>query len=240
MYRFGIVPGDARMEYLCKYLKADGYFADVTKDVSGFDVIVLPIGVKPAADMTGKIVFGGKVDGVVDYSENEYFKIRNAMPSAEGAIAIAMSSTDFTVSGAKVTVVGYGNIGKCLVDRLISLGADVTVVARREISRAEAENRGAKTIDFDSFPNTSCDILFNTVPALVVTDEVIKKLSSHSVIIDVASKPGGVDIESAKRHGIPVTHALGIPGKFAPRTAALILKSTILSMLESGEKWGIK
>ena len=51
--------------------------------------------------------------------------------------------------------------------------------------------------------------------------------NKNTLIIDVASKPGGVDFEYAKRNGYKVIHALGIPGKIAPRTAATYMKNII-------------
>ena len=39
-------------------------------------------------------------------------------------------------------------------------------------------------------------------------------------IIDLASKPGGVDFDSARKHEIKADLALGLPGKVAPKSAA--------------------
>ena len=66
-------------------------------------------------------------------------------------------------------------------------------------------------------------------------DEVAKLLKKEELdsfrkditIIDLASKPGGVDEEYAKEIGVKVIIALGIPGKEQPTTAAKYIKETI-------------
>ena len=248
MYRFGIFGKDARMKYLCRALTRDGYPAEMfeAQELNGFvaknDIIVLPVS-RDYDDILelcrGKTVMGGfiggvrKIDGVniINYAASDYFRIRNALPTAEGALQIAMAQTDYTICGCDATVVGYGNIGKCLTDMLLCLGVSVTVVARKESDRAQAENYGAGACDFSVLPRLKSDIIFNTVPAPIIDSSVLGSLDETTLIIDLASAPGGVDFDCAARCGITAIHALGIPGKFAPRTAGEILKSTIISML---------
>ena len=52
------------------------------------------------------------------------------------------------------------------------------------------------------------------------------------MLIDLASKPGGVDFSAAKELGIHAVQALSLPGKTAPRAAAEIIKNTIYNMME--------
>ena len=248
MYRFGIFGKDARMKYLCLALKRDGYPAEMfeNQDLQQFidknDIIVLPVSRDYDEILKlcrGKTVMGGfignvnEIDGVkiINYAVSDYFRIRNALPSAEGALQIAMAQTDYTVCDCNATILGYGNIGKCLTDMLLCLGTSVTVVARKESDRAQAENYGAAACDFSVLPRLKSDIIFNTVPAPVISRQVLDELAPETLVIDLASEPGGTDFDYASKLGITVVHALGIPGKFAPRTAGEILKSTILSML---------
>lgn len=51
--------------------------------------------------------------------------IMNAVPTAEGAIQIAMEQTDVTLHGLPVLVIGHGRIGSLLARRLAALGAKV-------------------------------------------------------------------------------------------------------------------
>lgn len=77
----------------------------------------------------------------------------------------------------------------------------------------------------------SFDVIVNSVPTMVLGKEEMKLLSKETLIIDVASNPGGVDFEYAQENGYRVIHELGIPGKIAPRTAAKYIKQTIINKL---------
>ena len=156
-----------------------------------------------------------------DYAASESFAIRNARATVEGALAIAIRETPITLSGACVLVVGYGKIGKMLAATLRDLGATVTVLARRASDRTWARAQGLNSEDFAAFPAlaANCDMIFNTVPAIVITGEILAALPKDAVIIELASPPGGVDLHEAAQLGTHVISALGLPGKFSPKTA---------------------
>ena len=232
MEKIGVIRGDKRMEYLCRALDGDGFDAVMfdNKADADCDTVILPIGMD-GSGMRAGYVFATHGDNVINYAKSAYFKARNALPTAEGAIQIMMENTDFTVSGCKCAVLGYGCCGKAIVDRLILLNADVTAVARNETDRAIAENRGAKSLGFDSLEGLDASVIFNTVPSRILTQDILRTLSPKTLIIDIASLPGGVDFESAGALGLKTIHALGIPGKYAPKTAGEVLKDTVLSLL---------
>ena len=100
---------------------------------------------------------------------------------------------------------------------------------------AESLNCGALPIT--ALPDSigSYDIIFNTIPAMVLESGLLKKVKSDSLIIDLASKPGGVDFDAAKEAGVKVIWALSLPGKTAPITAGKIIKDTILNILNEVE-----
>jgi dipicolinate synthase subunit A len=52
--------------------------------------------------------------------------------------------------------------------------------------------------------------------------------------LDLASIPGGIDFEYAKKLGLKTDWALSLPGKVAPLTAAEIIKKTIDNALVEG------
>ena len=161
-----------------------------------------------------------------DYAACEEFEILNAVPTAEGAIQIAMEEFPFTIHSSRVVITVFGKVGKALSIRLAALGAECTVVARKASQRAEAESMGFNAVDFPSLPHVAkeCQILFNTVPALVCDKNVLSALTPSQGIIDLASKPGGVDLECAKAFGVNVVWALGLPGKVAPTCAGEIIQ----------------
>ena len=156
-----------------------------------------------------------------DFLDDEDFAVYNAIPTAEGAIAIAIEKTKRTINDSNCVVLGYGRIGKCVADLLKGLHANVTVVARKDEDFAWIKAMGytgKKYSDLEAIlPST--DILFNTVPALVIQEE-LNYMRKDSLIIDLASKPGGIDFELAQAKGIEAELALGLPGKVAPKSVA--------------------
>lgn len=169
-----------------------------------------------------------------DYSMRDDFETMNAVPTAEGAIQIALEEFPFTLHSSNVIVTGYGRVSKALSERLRALGADVTICARRAQARAEAKTASLGAISFDALPEAAkcCDILFNTVPAKVINRGVLSSLPQSAGVIDLASKPGGVDLDEAKTLGVNVIWALSLPGKTAPVTAGKIIEETVCNIAQ--------
>ena len=84
---------------------------------------------------------------LIDYLSREELAIRNAVPTCEGALQLAMEQTDCTIQGAHVLVIGAGRIGFLLAVRLHALGAQVTVAARSLRDRARIESAGLAAVD---------------------------------------------------------------------------------------------
>lgn len=174
---------------------------------------------------------------VIDYFETESLQIKNALPTAEGAISIAMQNLKRTLVGAHAAVIGYGRIGKTLADLLLRLGARVTVAARNELQLAYAQIAGAKTVRIGSDSSSlklpdEYDVIFNTVPAGLFDAAQIGKLRENTLLIDLASPPGGVDFAAAKEAGIRAIWALSLPGRYAPEDAGRIIGETLLELFE--------
>ena len=172
-----------------------------------------------------------------DYYDREEFKISNAVPTAESALAIAINEVPVTILGTTVLVMGYGRIGKTLCGMLKALGAKVYASARKCTDFAWIENNGCIPVHTDNIGNiiSECKIIFNTIPKTVLGCEMLSRVSKDALIIDLASKPGGVDFELAKKAGINVIWALSLPGKTAPVSAGEILSDTILNILGETE-----
>ena len=169
----------------------------------------------------------------IDYFEREELNVLNAVPTAEGALAIAMNELPVTIHSSKAAVLGYGRIGKVLSRILSSLGAYVTVVARKPSDIAWINIRGFESRHFRELKEAlyDVDVIFNTVPSVVVDREVLSSLKKDVLIIDLASKPGGVDLKSAKDLNVKVIWALSLPGKVAPVSAGKIIEKCLLNIL---------
>ncbi|MDN5277158.1 MAG: dipicolinate synthase subunit [Clostridiales bacterium] len=176
-----------------------------------------------------------------DILEEESFAILNAIPTAEGAIQRAMEKTDITLHGANVLVLGYGRIGKCLARMLKGIGARVTVEARKPEDLAWIYENGYNGVHLDDLDSVlgSQQVIFNTIPHLVLTRERLKKVDKEAVIIDLASAPGGTDFEAAKEFGIRAYLELSLPGIVAPKTAGRIVYFVIKELIERAQKLGM-
>lgn len=157
----------------------------------------------------------------------------NAIPTAEGAIEIAISETPVTIHGSKCLVLGYGKIGKILSKDLYGMGAQTYAAARKYADLAMIEGHGYEPLPIGILESgiSDFDIIFNTIPALILDDKILSKVRKDALIIDLASKPGGLDFEAAKRYGLRVIWALGLPGKIAPITSGAIIKDTIMNII---------
>lgn len=170
---------------------------------------------------------------VYDYYEREEYAIKNAIPTAEGAIEIAMQEYDGTINGSKCLVSGFGRIGKVLAKMLKGIGANVTVSARKQSDLAWIEASGYKAIKTcDIYMTNNYDLIFNTIPHMIFDSHTLARSATKAIIIDLASLPGGVDFSSARRLGIKAIQGLSLPGKVAPKAAGEIVKQTIYNMLE--------
>lgn len=170
---------------------------------------------------------------LVAYRERDEFAILNSIPSAEGAIGMAMEMSDRTVHGSRSVVLGFGRLGSVLAAMLRGLGADTAVVARSTAERARAVAAGHRGVGFPDLGDVveGADLVFNTVPAAVLTTAVLERMDSRGVIIDLASAPGGTDFSAAKRLGVRARLAPGLPGLVAPRTAGMIEADMVLQVL---------
>lgn len=169
-----------------------------------------------------------------DYFTQEEFTIANAVPTAEGCLQIAMERLPITLQDAKILVLGYGTVAKATAKRFLALGANVTVSARRTAPLSQAKADGFIPLPLHELPQSSEDFacVVNTIPSQVLGEAQLTALPPNTLIIDLASRPGGVDTQSAEQLQRTVVHALSLPGKVAPATAGTIIKETLYLLLE--------
>lgn len=171
--------------------------------------------------------------GIHDYFAREELAVLNAVPTAEGAIQIAMEELPVTLHGTRTLVLGYGRVGRALAPRLAALGARTTVAARSYEALAWAEEAGFSTERIDSLTPWLCgyELVINTVPARVLMREQLLAMRAGALVIDLASKPGGVDFAAAEELGVKTVWALSLPGKVAPVTSGSNIRNVIYHML---------
>lgn len=169
-----------------------------------------------------------------DYFAREEMAVKNAIPTAEGAVQIAMEELPITIHGSRVLVIGYGRLGKLLAGRFSALGARVTVAARKYSDLAWAQACGYGTEQTGQLDGWLCsyDLIVNTVPARVLDETHLAELAPGTLVVDLASRPGGVDFEAAAALGVRVIWALSLPGKVAPVTSGKNIRDTIYNILQ--------
>lgn len=208
----------------------------------------------------GQIIFGGKLPESlksvckekkaqwIDYMELEQVALKNAVPTAEGAILEAMKLSKITIQKSRCLLIGFGRCGEALAEKLSALEAEVTIMARSEEARNKGAFCGYQTRDmfgkeseeegsYIKAKKMDYDFIFNTVPAMVLDKSVLKDIlegkekEEYPIIIDISSTPGGVDFEFCREMSVKAGLYLGIPGKYAPKTAGVILSEAVLEKL---------
>lgn len=189
----------------------------------------------------GTAVLGGLFDGsaylaaakygtrLFDYFAPEEVQIANAALTAKGALKLA--SERLRAEGTRVLVCGFGRIGRCLMNELTARGVNAAVSLRKKTDAAWAEALGYKWVNTANLDPAPYDLIFNTVPAVIFTDELLGKMKEGGRIIDLASPPYGVDFGAAEALGVKAGVASGLPGKLYPEEAGRILGSSALDVL---------
>ena len=154
-----------------------------------------------------------------DNDSDHELMLQRAAAIVEGALEAAIANTDITIHGAKVAVVGFGNIGSVLARRLLALGAEVTVAARNPAQRAAARAGGARSVPLEDLAGCASrlSMIFSTVPARVVDRAVLEPLPPKSLILDIVPPPNRSDLDLARRLGHRAVWARGL-GRRAPIT----------------------
>lgn len=171
---------------------------------------------------------------LVKLFERDDVAIYNSIPTVEGTIMMAIQHTDFTIHGSKITVLGLGRCGMSIARTFHALGARVKVGARKTEHLARTTEMALVPFHLNDLEKEvkDTDILINTIPYQIVSAAVISKMPPHTLIIDIASKPGGTDFRYAEKRGIKALLAPSLPGIVAPKTAGQILADVLAQLLQ--------
>ena len=170
---------------------------------------------------------------IIDLNTREDFAFLNAVPTAEGAIYYALNNTEKSLFESEVLVTGFGRVAMILADRLKGLGCNVTVTARNIKALSHAYSMGYNTVNLQRIHEVfqRFDIIFQTIPSLVLTEKVISQAKENCVIIELSSQSLGTDCNYAISHNVKVVHAPALPEKISPITAGNILTKCVLSII---------
>ena len=170
---------------------------------------------------------------IIDILKYEELTVKNVIPTAEGAISIAMEKSKITLHDSNCLVLGFGRIGKILAKMLHGLGAHVYCEARKQYDLAWIKAYGYNEIHLNNLNKrlNEFDFIFNTIPYLILDKTNLELVKKECILIDLASKPGGIDFEEANRLGLQNEWALALPGKVAPKTSAKYIYELLKQIL---------
>ena len=181
--------------------------------------------------LENKIIFVGNIhqdlkeelhkknNKVIDFMQKEEFAILNAIPTAEATIEIILKNTKKILQNSHCLIMGFGRIGKVLADKLKSLSAKVTCIITNQVEKAWAQVYGYETTTIENIQNNCTklkqyDIIINTIPKIIFNEE-LKEFRKETLVIDLASKPYGIDRKIAEQEKLNFIEALGLPRKIS-------------------------
>lgn len=220
-------------------LKKHGYPV-VERPCPAVTHLLLGVPTAKETDITGLLdllsknvtVVGGYLPSLPGYScidllQNDAYLAGNAAITAHCAIAVALPRLPVTMQECPVLVIGWGRIGKCLAPLLKAMGARVTVAARREASRAMAQALGYKALALEDAPLEDYRLIYNTVPAPMLSAQQLSVCHPGCLKIDLASVLG--------LEGEDVVWARGLPGKNTPESSGRLIAHTVIHLLAEME-----
>lgn len=197
----------------------------------------VPTGAVTQTPNPGTLVIGGKLDRRsfpdctrLDLLEDEMYLAKNARLTAECALRILQEKLPGAILGCPILVIGWGRIGKCLARLLRSIGARVTVAARKPADLGMLAALGYDAAAMDKMPELlpRMRVVVNTAPAPVLGEEAISRLPTNAVKLDLASARGLA--------GEDVLWARGLPGKMLPEASGQLIAERVLTLLYSKEE----
>lgn len=182
-------------------------------------------------------VVGGSLDRAelagypcADLLKDERYQAENAMITAYCAITVAAPSVPVIWKNCPVLILGWGRIGKCLGKLLQTLGADVSIAARKETDLAMAAALGfeAQNIHDLNYILRRYRVVFNTVPYPVLTRDQAVQCRPDCLKIELASKPGILCND--------IIDGRGLPGKIAPESSGRLIARTVMRLCARKEE----
>lgn len=217
------------LQYAKAYALGCGFAA--ADDPAQSDTILLDVPTRQIPEGVSKTsarIYGGSLpQGFgVDLLRDPWYLEANAAITAHCALQLAFEKLSCILPEAPVLILGWGRIARHLARLCHSLGAAVTIWARKETNRAEAAAMGLYTCSFSQLESRlgHFRLIFNTIPAPILN---VRLCREDCVKIDLASVQG--------LSGDGILWARGLPGKMAPESSGkLIIQSMI--RLEEAEK----
>ncbi len=258
--RFFIFETDLRQLAIGESFVKKGFEKVSLENIGTADIVILPfVNVEKEVEIDRKF-FDSLKDGVKVYTgakdeklrikfneagfsykevlDSQIMTILNALPTAEGVLYNVIGDYDKCLEGARVLVLGYGVCGSVIAEKFKAIKAKVSVFEQCELKKADARNLGMRTIKERDIAEHNFDIIINTIPLNVVTEETISKLSIDTLIFEVASAPFGFDEAMMIEKGFKYKKLRGLPSRFGVRYSSENISSFIIKNIEGDDLCG--
>ena len=222
-FKVCIIGTDARQSFLAEYLEKEGMEVHLHPDwnisyLEGCNLLIGPVEFYKNGELIPEISESCSTYHVpaLNYLSSRDFLIANAELTAEGLLPYLILNTPFALNGANALILGFGRCGSAIAKRLHALGCRVDAydLVPEQLEKPE-----------------SYDFIINTIPAIVLTEELLTPLHQDCILFDIASAPGGYDTEAVARLGLKLIHCPGIPGHTAPKSAGYAIGALAVSYL---------
>ena len=182
---------------------------------------------------------------VIDVMKSEKLAVLNTIATSEGTIELMIANTDTIIFESNVLILGFGRVAKTLANRLKGLVKSITCASRENDELAWIGVYGYEKLDLNDFvkcqETKKClenyNVIINTIPSMIFDAEKLQYVNKEVLLIDLASNPGGIDKEETKKQRLKLIHALGLPGKVAPKSSARFIKNIIYEVIFLNEKF---
>ncbi len=168
---------------------------------------------------------------VYDYLKNKKFVVENSISTAEAAIANAILQNAVNMHYSDCLVLGFGNCGKIICNKLKNLCSNVFVCVDDDFQKAWAKAYGYYVFGLDSlrFNVEKFDYFFNTIPKKIFCVEILKNLKKYASILDLTGV--GANVTECEKMSLNFRYISGIPGKFKYVSSAKILTDVTLKII---------
>ena len=171
--------------------------------------------------------------GCVNLLQNKTFKRMNAIPTAEGAMAVVLGQSQRVFYDSTCLLVGFGEVAQALCRRLLAFGARVVVWTRRTVDLPPGVQVCPK--GWPSEVLAQVDFLFNTVPSPVLGADALVHLPPHCLLCELASAPYGFHPLQAQALGLRTMALPGLPRRFSRSTAQLTAQCLLDMLTQRGD-----
>lgn len=157
----------------------------------------------------------------LELKNDNMFTLINSIAASEAVLKYSIEILPIVLKSANILILGYGNSGKALVNDYLNFSNELLVAVRKEEVRRKLDKKNIKNINIKDLKDyiENYDLIINTIPSIIIDEELLHYISPSSYILDISSYPGGVDYYKAKEYGIHAYSLSSLPLKFAPKSS---------------------